>query len=79
MNDDTVMSHDNKVKIYRLWHHQFTYFNTAKLYNLYKIITLSKSILIIKNNTNVYKICALTKFINQQEHNINKKKLRFLL
>ena len=68
------MSHDNKVKTYRLWHHQFAHLSAAKLYDLYKIITLSKSILIVKNNVDVCKICALTKFVNQWEHNISERK-----
>ncbi len=79
MNDDTVMSHNDKIKIYRLWHHQFAYLNAAKLHDLYKIITLSKSILIIKNNINMYEIYALTKFMNQWEHNISKRKINILV
>ena len=78
MNDDTVMSHDDKVKTYRLWHHQFIHLGAAKLHDLHKIITLSKSILIVKNNANVCKVCALTKFVNQQGHNISERKANIL-
>jgi len=78
MNDDTVMSHDDKAKTYRLWHHQFAHLGTAKLHDLHKVTTLSKPIPIVKNNANVCKVCALTKFVNQQGHNISERKANIL-
>jgi len=50
-----------------------------KLHNLYKITTLKKSILIVENNKNIYKIYALIKFINKQDHTISKRKINILI
>jgi len=40
---------------------------------------LKKSILIVENNKIMYKICALIKFINKQDHIISKRKTNILV
>jgi len=40
---------------------------------------LKKSILIVENNKIIYKICALIKFINKQDHIISKRKTNILV
>jgi len=40
---------------------------------------LKKSILIIENNKNIYKIYALTKFINKQGYTVSKRKINILV
>jgi len=50
-----------------------------KLHNLYKMTTLKKSILIVENNKNIYKIYALIKFINKQDHTISKRKINIFI
>ncbi len=70
-NDMTDFSEVNtaslneKIKTYRLWHQQFAHLDSVKLCNLHKMTILEKSILIVENNENMYKICALIKFINK--------------
>jgi len=63
--DVDTASLNEKIKIYRLWHWQFAYLDFVKLHDLYKMTTLEKSILIIKNNENICKIYVLIKFINK--------------
>ena len=60
-----IIFSNKRIKIYKLWHQQFVHLDSAKLHDLYKITILKKSILIIKNKKNVYKICVIIKFINQ--------------
>ncbi len=78
MNDDTVMSHDDKAKTYRLWHRRFAHLGAAKLRDLHKVTTLSKPIPIVKDNADVCEVCALTKFVNQRGHNISERKANIL-
>jgi len=40
---------------------------------------LEKSILIIKNNKNIYEICVLIKFINKQDYTVSKRKTDILV
>ncbi len=78
VHDQLSFANDKSFKLYKLWHHCFTYFKSAKLRQLHKIITLKKSILINNNHENVCEICALIKFINKQEHNISDQKTSIL-
>jgi len=78
LNIDTA-SLNRKVKAYRLWHWQFVYLDFTKLHDLYKMTILKKSILIIENNKNIYKIYALTKFINKQGYTVSKRKINILV
>ncbi len=71
-------ANDKSFKLYKLWHHCFTHLESAKLRQLYKIITLKKSILINDSHENVCEICALIKFINKQEHNVSNWKTSIL-
>ncbi len=64
LNIDTA-SLNIKIKAYRLWHWWFAHLDFVKLHDLYKITILEKSILIVENNKNMCKICALIKFINK--------------
>ncbi len=88
-----VIHHENKIevdhnqlsfannksfKLYKLWHHHFAHLKSAKLHQLYKIITLKKSILINNSYKNVCKICVLIKFINKWEHNVSDWKTSIL-
>jgi len=50
-----------------------------KLCNLYKMTILEKSILIIKNNKDIYEICVLIKFINKWDHTVSKRKINILV
>ena len=61
-----------------MWHHHFSHLESAKLHQLYKIITLKKSILINNSHENVCEICALIKFINKWEHNVSNRKTSIL-
>jgi len=63
--DINITSLNEKIKTYRLWHWWFVYLNSAKLHDLYKVTTLKKLILIIKNNKNICEIYVLIKFINK--------------
>ncbi len=76
--DQLSFANDKSFKLYKLWHHRFTYFESAKLHQLHKIITLKKSIFINNNHENVCEICALIKFINKWEHNVSNWKTSIL-
>ena len=67
-NCDCTDSRDHKIKMYKLWHWCFAHLDSVKLCNLYKIMTLSKSIFIVKKKDHVCEVCALTKFRNKREH-----------
>jgi len=71
-------ANDKSFKLYKLWHHRFTHLESAKLHQLHKIITLKKSIFINDSHKNVCEICALIKFINKREHNVNDQKTSIL-
>jgi len=43
------------------------------------VTILEKSILIIENNKNIYKICVLIKFINKQDYTVSKRKTNILI
>ena len=77
-HDQLSFANDKSFKLYKLWHHCFTHLESAKLHQLHKIITRKKSILINDSHENVCKICALIKFINKWEHNINNWKTSIL-
>ncbi len=77
-HDQLSFANDKSFKLYKLWHCCFTHLKSAKLRQLHKIITLKKSILINNSHENVYKICALIKFINKQEHNVSDWKISIL-
>ena len=63
--DVDTASLNRKIMTYRLWYWWFVYLDFVKLHDLYKMTILKKSILIIENNENIYKIYALIKFINK--------------
>ena len=67
-NCDCTDLRDHKIKMYELWHQHFVHLDSVKLCDLYKIMTLSKSILIVKKKDHVCEVCALTKFRNKREH-----------
>ena len=67
-NCDCTDSRDHKIKMYELWHWCFVHLDSVKLCNLYKIMTLSKSIFIVKKKDHICEVCALTKFRNKREH-----------
>jgi len=77
-HDQLSFANDKSFKLYKLWHHCFAHLESAKLRQLHKIITLKKSILINDSHENVCEICALTKFINKREHNVNDRKTSIL-
>ncbi len=77
-HDQLSFANDKSFKLYKLWHHRFTHLKSAKLHQLYKIITLKKSILINNSHENVCEICALIKFINKWEHNVSDWKTSIL-
>lgn len=74
----TVFS-ENMIKIYKLWHQCFTHLKTAKLHNLHQIMILSKSISIVKNDTDVCEVYTLIKFVNQKEHIVSDRKINILI
>ena len=76
--DQLSFANDKSFKLYKLCHHRFTYFESAKLHQLHKIITFKKSIFINNNHENVCEICALIKFINKWEHNVSNWKTSIL-
>jgi len=78
-HDQLSFANDKSFKLYKLWHCCFTHLESAKLRQLHKIITLKKPILINDNHENVCEICALIKFINKWEHNINDQKTSILI
>ena len=73
-NCDHADLRDQKIKMYKLWHWHFAHLESAKLHNLHKVTILSKSISIVKNEDHVCEVCALTKFVNQQDHEISERK-----
>ncbi len=77
-HDQLSFANDKSFKLYKLWHHCFAHLKSAKLRQLHKIITLKKSIFINDNHENVCEICALIKFINKWEHNVNNWKTSIL-
>jgi len=77
-HDQLSFANDKSFKLYKLWHHHFAHLESAKLRQLHKIITLKKSIFINDNHENVCEICALIKFINKREHNVNDQKTSIL-
>jgi len=77
-HDQLSFANDKSFKLYKLWHHHFAHLKSAKLRQLHKIITLKKSIFINDNHENVCEICALIKFINKWEHNVNNWKTSIL-
>ncbi len=78
-HDQLSFANDKSFKLYKLWHHHFTYLESAKLRQLHKIITLKKSILINNSHKNVCEICALIKFINKREYNVSNWKTSILI
>ena len=60
-NCDCTDSRDHKIKMYKLWHWCFAHLGSAKLHNLHKVTTLSKSILIVKEKDHVCEVCVLVK------------------
>ncbi len=77
-HDQLSFANDKSFKLYKLWHRCFTHLESAKLHQLYKIITLKKSIFINNSHKNVCEICAFIKFINKREHNVNDQKTSIL-
>ncbi len=77
-HDQLSFANVKSFKLYKLWHHHFTHLESAKLRQLHKIITLKKSIFINNSHENVCEICALIKFINKREHNVNDWKTSIL-
>ncbi len=77
-HDQLSFTNNKSFKLYKLWHHHFAHLESAKLHQLYKIITLKKSILINNSHENVCEICALIKFINKWEHNVSNRKTSIL-
>ena len=77
-NCDCTDSRDHKIKMYKLWHWCFAHLDSVKLCNLYKIMTLSKSIFIVKKKDHVCEVCALTKFRNKREHQVSERKTAIL-
>ncbi len=77
-HDQLSFANDKSFKLYKLWHHCFAHLKSAKLRQLHKIIILKKSIFINDNHENVCEICALIKFINKWEHNVNNWKTSIL-
>jgi len=63
--DVDIVLLNEKIKIYRLYHQQFIYFDFIKLCDLHKMTILEKSILIVENNKNMCEIYVLIKFINK--------------
>ena len=57
-NCNCTDSRDHKIKMYKLWHWCFAHLDSVKLCDLHKIMTLSKSILIVKKKDHVCKVCA---------------------
>ena len=78
-NCDHADLRDQKIKMYKLWHWHFVHLGSVKLHNLHKITILSKSILIVKNEDHVCEVYALTKFVNQQDHEISERKAVILV
>ena len=77
-NCDCTDSRDHKIKMYELWHWHFVHLDSVKLCNLHKIMTLSKSILIVKKKDHVCEVCALTKFRNKRGHQVSERKTAIL-
>ena len=77
-NCDHTDSKDHKVKMYKLWHWHFAHLDSAKLCDLHKITTLSKSIFIVKEKDHVCEVCTLTKFRNKREHQVSERKTAIL-
>ncbi len=77
-HDQLSFANDKSFKLYKLWHHRFTYLESAKLHQLHKIITLKKPIFINNSHKNVCEICAFIKFINKWEHNVSDWKTSIL-
>ena len=77
-NCDHTDSRDHKIKMYKLWHWCFVHLDSVKLCDLYKVMTLSKSILIIKEKDHVCEVCTLTKFRNKREHQVSERKTAIL-
>ncbi len=77
-HDQLSFANDKSFKLYKLWHCCFTHLESAKLCQFHKIITLKKFILINNSHKNVCEICALIKFINKREHNVNNWKTSIL-
>ena len=77
-NCDCTDSRDHKIKMYKLWHWHFAHLDSAKLCNLHKMMTLSKSIFIVKKKDHVCEVCALTKFRNKREHQVSERKITIL-
>ena len=71
-------SRDHKIKMYELWHWHFVHLDSAKLCNLHKVMTLSQSILIVKEKDHVCEVCALTKFRNKRGHQVSERKTAIL-
>ena len=77
-NCDHADLRDQKIKMYKLWHWHFAHLGSAKLHNLHKVTTLSKSIFIVKDEGHVCEVCALTKFVNQWGHEVSERKAAIL-
>ena len=77
-NCDHTDPKDHKVKMYKLWHWHFAHLGSAKLRNLHKVTTLSKSIFIVKEKDHVCEVCALTKFRNKRGHQVSERKTAIL-
>ena len=77
-NCDHTDSRDHKIKMYKLWHWCFAHLGSVKLCNLHKIMTLSKSIFIVKKKDHICEVCALTKFRNKREHQVSERKTAIL-
>ncbi len=77
-HDQLSFANDKSSKLYKLWHRRFAHLGSAKLRQLYKVITLEKPILINDSHEDVCEICALTKFINKRGHNVSDRKTSIL-
>ena len=69
-----TLTHDSKSKLYHLWHQQFAHLKEVKMQNLHRVMTLSKSIFIVKKDGHVCEVCTLMKLRNQKNHTVSKRR-----
>ena len=67
------------VETYKLWHRRFAYLDAAKLWELHRVITLKRSILIVENKEKSCQICAVIKLCNKRNHHVSERKSTILI
>ena len=71
-------SFKKKRDLYWLWHRRFDHIKFVKFWNLYKVITLHKSIFIVEKRNESCEMCAITKIINAYNRRLIERKINIL-